>query len=143
MTHGIEITEYPFWTSSRNLVDTIAGFGQHRALLVGGNENRIGRQPEKPVCCHGMYQLISGMQRCDQEQLDSAASLTAIRCRGIADVVQNAGRYAQISPTGDCRYHCDRIMDKTISRAARRDLANNGFQFASFRTDGNVYGMNL
>ncbi len=66
MAHGFEITEYPFWTSSRNLVDTIAGFGQHRALLVGGNENRIGRLSEKPVCCHGMYQLISGMQRCDQ-----------------------------------------------------------------------------
>lgn len=35
MAHGIEITEYPFQTSSRNLVDIIAGFGLHRALLVG------------------------------------------------------------------------------------------------------------
>ena len=35
MAHGIEVTEYPFTDSSRNLVDAIAGFGMHGALLVG------------------------------------------------------------------------------------------------------------
>lgn len=35
MAHGIEVTEYPFADSSRNLVDAIAGFGMHGALLVG------------------------------------------------------------------------------------------------------------
>lgn len=35
MAHGIEVTEYPYNDSSRNLVDAIAGFGMHGALLVG------------------------------------------------------------------------------------------------------------
>ena len=35
MAHGLEITEYPFRAATRSLVDTIAGFGQHHALLVG------------------------------------------------------------------------------------------------------------
>ena len=35
MAHGIEVTEYPFVDSPRNLVDAVAGFGMHGALLVG------------------------------------------------------------------------------------------------------------
>ncbi len=35
MAHGLEVTDCSFNDSSRNLVDAVAGFGMHGALLVG------------------------------------------------------------------------------------------------------------
>lgn len=69
MAHGIEVTAYPFNDSSRNLIDAVAGFGMHGALLVG----------EPKIVSEGSRKSLADVLEC--------ASMSLAR----GEVVQTAG----------------------------------------------------
>lgn len=61
MAHGLEITDYPFQASSRNLVDAIAAFGMHGALLVG----------EPKIVSEGSRKSLYAVSKCASISLSS------------------------------------------------------------------------
>ncbi len=69
MAHGIEITNYPFQTGTKSLVDAIIAFGMHGALLVG----------EPKIVSEGSRKSLYAVSKC--------ASLS-VACN---DVIRTAG----------------------------------------------------